>query len=59
MHATSFEDLLLSAPLTRAISDRGFEHPSEGMLTSFNLREGRIYNNQKKNKQNTFLFFFF
>mmetsp|Transcript_15565 Transcript_15565/g.26477 ORF Transcript_15565/g.26477 Transcript_15565/m.26477 type:complete len:388 (-) Transcript_15565:55-1218(-) len=29
MHATSFEDLLLSAPLTRAISDRGFEHPSE------------------------------
>jgi hypothetical protein len=30
MHATSFDDLLLSPALTRAISDRGFEHPSEG-----------------------------
>merc|ERR1712137_1037865 len=29
VHATSFEDLLLSEPLTRALSDRGFEHPSE------------------------------
>merc|ERR1712137_1069865 len=29
VHATSFEDLLLSEPLTRAIADRGYEHPSE------------------------------
>jgi hypothetical protein len=32
MHATSFDEFLLSAPIKRAISDCGFEHPSEGML---------------------------
>lgn len=32
VHATSFDDLLLSEPITRALADRGFEHPSEGML---------------------------
>jgi len=29
MHATSFDEFLLSAPIKRAISDCGFEHPSE------------------------------
>lgn len=37
MHATSFEDLLLCQQLQRSISDRGFEHPSEGMLVEFTL----------------------
>ena len=30
VHTTSFEDLLLLPELLRAISNCGFEHPSEG-----------------------------
>lgn len=31
IHATGFKDFLLKAELSRAISDCGFEHPSEGV----------------------------
>ncbi|KAI6138704.1 hypothetical protein BKA82DRAFT_3989754, partial [Pisolithus tinctorius] len=32
IHSTGFRDFLLKPELLRAISDLGFEHPSEGML---------------------------
>jgi ATP-dependent RNA helicase UAP56/SUB2 len=33
IHATGFKDFLLKPELVRAITDCGFEHPSEGMIT--------------------------
>ena len=35
VHATGFRDFLLKPELLRAISDCGFEHPSEGMRGLF------------------------
>jgi ATP-dependent RNA helicase UAP56/SUB2 len=32
IHSTGFRDFLLKPELTRAITDCGFEHPSEGQL---------------------------
>lgn len=32
IHATGFKDFLLKPELVRAITDSGFEHPSEGMV---------------------------
>lgn len=31
IHSTGFKDFLLKPELVRAITDSGFEHPSEGM----------------------------
>jgi len=33
IHSTGFRDFLLKPELLRAITDCGFEHPSEGQLT--------------------------
>ena len=33
IHATGFKDFLLKPELLRAITDCGFEHPSEGTLS--------------------------
>jgi ATP-dependent RNA helicase UAP56/SUB2 len=38
IHATGFKDLMLKPELLRAITDCGFEHPSEGMVQSPYLR---------------------
>jgi hypothetical protein len=37
IHATSFRDFLLKPELLRAITDCGFEHPSEGWCFVLNL----------------------
>ena len=34
VHSSSFRDFLLKPELLRAITDRGFEHPSEGKCFS-------------------------
>lgn len=33
IHSTGFKDFLLKPELSRAITDAGFEHPSEGQYT--------------------------
>ncbi|KAG8853855.1 Suppressor of the cold-sensitive snRNP biogenesis mutant brr1-1, partial [Serendipita sp. 411] len=38
IHSSGFRDFLLKQELLRAISDLGFEHPSEGTITFFFLR---------------------
>lgn len=37
VHSTGFRDFLLKPELLRAISDLGFEHPSEGKFISLPL----------------------
>lgn len=37
IHSTGFKDFLLKPELVRAITDSGFEHPSEGMFIFFSV----------------------
>lgn len=41
IHSTGFRDFLLKPELLRAISDLGFEHPSEGLSIYFRATRGR------------------
>ena len=59
LHASSFEDFHLKQELMRAISEVGFEHPSEGNLKSAKRRNpshhvgrGFAVSGKKRNGQN-------
>ena len=41
IHSSGFRDFLLKPELLRAILDCGFEHPSEGIIYSFNTSIGQ------------------